>query len=73
MVGDPKINSRTNDRAYLSSAEQVGRRESTFDYHNFARKNNQGAGMFFKFTHIENRLIRWLFERHGFKESLMDY
>ena len=29
--------------------------------------------MLYKFTHIENRLVRWILEKHGFKETAPDY
>ena len=29
--------------------------------------------MLYKFTNIENRLVRWILEKHGFKESVQDY
>ena len=29
--------------------------------------------MFYKFTNFDNRLIRWVLEKQGFKESSQDY
>ena len=39
----------------------------------FGKRSVAGAGLLYKFTHIENRLVRWLLEKHGFKESVQDY
>ena len=39
----------------------------------FGKRSTAGCGLFYKFTHIENRLVRWLMEKHGLKESLQDY
>ena len=39
----------------------------------FGKRSVAGAGMLYKFTHIENRLVRWILEKHGFKESVQDY
>lgn len=32
-----------------------------------------GSGLLYKFTNFENRLIRWVLEKQGFKESVQDY
>ena len=39
----------------------------------FGNKSMKGAGLLYKFTHIENRLVRWLLEKHGFKSTAPDY
>ena len=36
-------------------------------------KNQAGAGLNYKFTNFDNRLIRWILEKQGFKESVQDY
>ena len=36
----------------------------------FGKRSMAGCGLFYKFTQIENRLVRWILEKHGFKESL---
>lgn len=28
-----------------------------------------GAGLYFKFTNVENKLVKWVLERHGFGEA----
>ena len=33
-------------------------------------KNHLGAGLTYKFTNFDNRLIRWILEKQGFKESV---
>lgn len=39
----------------------------------FGKRNMPGAGLFLKFMNFENRLIRWILEKQGFKESNQDY
>lgn len=39
----------------------------------FGRKNPPGTGLKFKFANFENRLIRFILEKQGFKESTQDY
>ena len=39
----------------------------------FGKRSLAGQGLFFKFTCFENRLIRWILEKHGFKESVQEY
>lgn len=39
----------------------------------FGKKNTVGSGLTYKFTNFENRLIRWILEKQGFKESTQDY
>jgi len=36
----------------------------------FGKKTLAGAGLQYKFTNFDNRLIRWILEKHGFKESV---
>ena len=39
----------------------------------FGNKSQKGAGLLYKFTHNENRLVRWILEKHGFDETAPDY
>ena len=39
----------------------------------FGKKALPGAGLYHKFMNFENRLIRFLLEKQGFKESTQDY
>jgi len=39
----------------------------------FSKKLLPGAGLSHKFMNFENRLINFILERHGFKESTQDY
>ena len=39
----------------------------------FGNKSSKGAGLYYKFTHIENRLVKWILEKHGFKETAPDF
>ena len=36
----------------------------------FGRKNLHGTNLLFKFANFENRLIRFILEKQGFKESV---
>lgn len=38
-----------------------------------SKKPLPGAGLCHKFMNFENRLIRYILEKHGFKESTQDY
>ena len=39
----------------------------------FGKKNPPGTGLQFKFANFENRLIRFILEKQGFRESVQDY
>ena len=70
------LKSEASETTLVDTNEQqnlyVERRASNIS-HPFGKRSSIGAGMFFKFTHYDNRLIRWIFEKHSFKESYMDY
>lgn len=45
--------------------------DSAKSYTNWVSKKAQtGTGLQYKFTNFENRLIRWILEKQGFKESV---
>jgi len=52
--------------------EQKEKKKETFSGW-FNKKNKAGSGLKYKFTNFDNRLIRWLLENQGFKESTQDY
>jgi len=56
----------------VTAEETKESRDKTFSNW-FARKQLPGAGLLFKFANFENRLIRFILEKQGFKESTQDY
>ena len=59
-------------KAVLNNEETKDSKEKPFSSW-FARKQLPGAGLQFKFANFENRLIRFILEKQGFKESYQDY
>ena len=69
-LSNKRVDSQSKIDSKLNSEEKNQGSSTNAIMNWFGKRSVAGAGLFYKFTHIENRLVRWILEKHGFKESV---